>query len=282
MPLQDSPEPLGELVNRIPFWWHSIDLGDGVVTPGGKSPQVLAQELANYQLTDLHGRSVLDIGAWDGYFSFAAERLGAASVTALDHFVWSMDFSQSKEKLLGLGYTEEQLRRVEEIPEWWRPHELPGKRGFDLVHRARDSRVQSVVGDFMTMDLSSLGSFDIVLYLGVLYHIRHPLLALERVAQVTKQYAVIETEAVYYAPMEDHAWCEFFETDELNGDPSNWWVPNLKALVGMCRAAGFSRVEVLLGPKKESLLASSLRQMEKKVTGKEPMQRCRLAVRAWK
>ncbi len=61
-------------------WWHSIDLGDGVVTPGYKSPELLETELAALRLPDLAGRSVLDIAAWDGYFSFAAERLGAARV----------------------------------------------------------------------------------------------------------------------------------------------------------------------------------------------------------
>jgi hypothetical protein len=49
------------------------------------------------------------------------------------------------------------------------------------------------------------------------------------------------------------ALCEFFESNELNADSSNWWAPNRKALTGMCRAAGFSRVEVVAGPAPRSL-----------------------------
>ena len=62
------------------FWWHSIDLGGGVVTPGAKSPAHLAAEWEALRLPELGGKSVLDVGTWDGYFAFEAERSGAASV----------------------------------------------------------------------------------------------------------------------------------------------------------------------------------------------------------
>lgn len=236
-------DELKTLVSAVPFWWHSIDLGGGVVTPGRKSAQRLEEELALCQLPDLSGRSVLDIGAWDGFFSWAAERLGAARVVALDHYVWSIDFSKH-----GTGRHQGPAKLAENIPEMWRPDQLPGKRGFDLARRTLRSRVEPVVADFMDTDLGALGQFDVVLYLGVLYHMRHPLLALERLAQVTRHLAVIETEAVCLPRLESHAWCEFFETDELAGDPSNWWAPNAKALVGLCRAAGFRQVDVLVAP----------------------------------
>ena len=64
-----------------------------MVTPGRKSAESLARELEMLRLPDLRGRSVLDVGAYDGYFSFAAERLGAARVVALDHYVWSVDMA---------------------------------------------------------------------------------------------------------------------------------------------------------------------------------------------
>jgi hypothetical protein len=96
----------------------------------------------------------------------------------------------------------------------------------------------------MEVDLATLGQFDVVLYLGVLYHQRHPLQALERVAKVTRDLAVIETEAVNIPGLEDRAFCQFFESDELAGDTSNWWAPNAQALIGLCRAAGFRKVEV--------------------------------------
>lgn len=228
-----------------PFWWHSIDLGEGVVTEGWKKPTDLAAEWAALGLgpDDLAGRSVLDIGAWDGWFSFEAERLGAARVVALDHYVWSLDLVAQQrywQECREGGVAPEPYHTV---PGLWQPEALPGKVGFDTARAARGSRVESVVADFMATDLGTLGTFDVVLYLGVLYHMRHPLLALERVAQVTGKVAVIETEAVAVAGAEHHGLCEFFETNELASDVSNWWAPNLRALAGMCRAAGFARVE---------------------------------------
>src|SRR3954454_18825307 len=91
---RDSPEAreLHRNVAAIPYWFHSIDLGMGVVTPGFKSSRSHRKELASFRLPDLRGKSVLDIGAWDGFYSFAAERLGAARVVALDHHVWGLDW----------------------------------------------------------------------------------------------------------------------------------------------------------------------------------------------
>src|SRR5215208_963370 len=67
-------------------WWHTIDLGHGIVTPGGDPTPARVPEL---QIPpDLTGLSVLDIGAWDGFFSFEAERRGATRVLATDSFCW--------------------------------------------------------------------------------------------------------------------------------------------------------------------------------------------------
>ena len=242
MPSTLQASELRVLVDSVPTWWHSIELGDGIVTPGHKTPQILEGELERCKLPDLRGRSVLDIGAWDGFFSFHAEHLGASRVVALDHYVWSIDLSKAAEYggLSGLKGS------AEEFPEVWRPADLPGKRGFDLAHRALSSHVEPVVADFMETDLSALGQFDVVFYFGVLYHMRHPLLALERLAKVTRDLAVIETEAVWIPDFEDHAMVEFFETDERHEDATTWWAPNAKALVGMCRAAGFRRVDLMV------------------------------------
>ena len=121
-------------------------------------------------------------------------------------------------------------------------------QGFNTAHQALNSRVESRVEDFMTLDLRDLGTFDVVLYLGVLYHMENPLEALKRVSEVPNELAVIETEAVVFPGFEDHALCEFFETNELNWDVSNWWAPTKNAVIGMCRAAGFKRVDMLVGP----------------------------------
>lgn len=73
---------------------------------------------------------------------------------------------------------------------------MPGRRGFDLARRILNRRVEPLVADFVETDLDALGKFDVVFFLGVLYHLRHPLVALERLAKLTREVAVIETEAV--------------------------------------------------------------------------------------
>ena len=94
------------------------------------------------------------------------------------------------------------------------------------------------------MDLQPLGSFDVVFFLGVLYHMENPLASLRRVASLSNGVAIIETHAIAVPGYEHLELCEFYSSAELGGDVSNWWEPNVKALEGMCRAAGFARVEV--------------------------------------
>ncbi len=210
----------------LPFWWHSIDLGLGVTTRGAKPAEQLQAELESFRLPDLTDKSFLDIGAWDGFFSFQAERRGARPVVALDHYVWSWNPRPG-------------LNRAD----------LPDKkRGFELAREALGSEVRVRVGDFMTMDLDELGEFDVVLFAGVLYHLQSPLDALRRVARVTRELAIIETAAVNVPGFEERALCEFYESDELGGDPSNWWAPNAAALRGLCRAAGFRDATTFKSP----------------------------------
>ena len=228
------------------LWFHSIELQPGIWTPGHKTPEVLRAEVDRMRLdlVDLRGKSVLDVGAFDGYFSFEAERRGAARVLALDHYVWSLDL------IAASRYRDEcRERGVEVKPHdemgFWKPDELPGKRGFDTARELLGSRVEWRVDDLMTADLASLGQFDVAFYLGVLYHMRNPLESLTRLAAVTREVAVIETEATMVPGYEERELCEFYEGSALNDDPSNWWVPNEQALVGLCRAAGFRKVEMV-------------------------------------
>ena len=255
---------LRQRVEEIPFWWHSIDLGGGVVTPGRKTPSILAKELANFQLPDLRGRTVLDIGAWDGFYSFHAERLGAKRVVALDHYVWSVNWGLDSHDPL-TGTPTNGLLTPDQNEQMWRPQELPGKRGFDLAHEVLKSSVEPIVADYMTCDLQALGQFDVVFYFGVLYHMRHPLLALERLAKLTREVAVIETQAIEI-PFTKRSFCEFFETNELGNDPTNWWAPNARALVGLCRAAGFRKVDILVKPPRIKGLFSQFRRLRYRLT----------------
>lgn len=218
-PVSDRRDELTREVEAVGFWWHTIDLGGGVVTPGvkGGGGDYMERELAALQLPDLRDRTVLDIGAWDGYYAFAAERLGAARVVALDHYVW-------EQERFGSG------------------------RGFELARDALGSRVEKCHRDFSHDHLSDLGTFDVVLFLGVLYHLEDPLRGLRRLRALTAGTAVIESDAIMLSDREDSALVEFFPGAERLDDPTNWWAPNLAALHGLCHAAGFSEVRTIQGP----------------------------------
>jgi tRNA (mo5U34)-methyltransferase len=243
-------------IEDVGYWWHSITMPDGSATPGHKSVAQMALEIENLRLPNLAGKSVLDIGAWDGGFSFEAEKRGASRVVALDHYVWSIDLAAATKYWSDCKERGVVPKKYDDIAEIWRPRELPGKRGFDTARSILRSGVESVFGDFMEMDLATLGRFDVVLYLGVLYHVHNPFEALKRLATVTGEVAIIETEAIVIPGYEDRAFCEFYETNELNNDVSNWWVPTEKAVLGMCRAAGFRRAEALTTPPSQLISAS--------------------------
>jgi tRNA (mo5U34)-methyltransferase len=239
---------LERAVAAVPHWFHSIDLGDGVVTPGHKTAELLAAETESFRLPDLGGKTVLDIGAWDGFFSFEAERRGAGRVVALDHYAWSLDVGAMRAYWDRCREEGRQPELYEHVPEVWHPDTLPGKRGFDLCHSALGSGVEAMVADFMATDPARIGTFDITFFLGVLYHLEDPMAALRRLRQVTGERAVIETACMVLVGLADRPMWDFFPADELNGDPGNWWAPNVAALVGACRAAGFSDVEVVAQP----------------------------------
>ena len=156
------------------------------------------------------------------------QRPKAPRVVALDSFVWELDFPSLM---------------MNEPPN--DPATPPGKRSFDLARTALASGVEPVLGDLVHDDLAWLGRFDVVLFLGVLYHLREPLRGLERLRTLTHDLAVIETAAIRIEGHDDASLIEFLEGDELNGDESNWHVPNERAVLGMCRAAGFSSAEAI-------------------------------------
>jgi len=111
-----------------------------------------------------------------------------------------------------------------------------------------DSKVEDVVADFTTVDLEELGTFDIVLYLGVLYHMKEPLTCLERVRKVTRRVAVIETEALHLHGFDHERLLQFHAGSDVQRDFGNWFVPSIGALESLCVAAGFSSVKIVAGP----------------------------------
>jgi tRNA (mo5U34)-methyltransferase len=194
-------------------WHHSIDLGHGIVTPGQDNS---ARKLQRLMLPDsLTGKTVLDVGAWDGFFSFEARRRGALRVLATDSYSWNG------------------------------AHDWGNKRGFELARAVLKSEVEDMDIDVLELSPDRVGTFDVVLFLGVLYHMKHPLLAIERVASVTREMMILET-------MVDFLWCRrpaiaFYPTGEVGNDPTNWCGPNIPALKGMLKTAGFKRIEIVSG-----------------------------------
>lgn len=196
-------------------WWHGgMALGDGVLTQGQSTPA--KDLLPRLRLPDsLTGKTVLDVGTWDGFMAFECERRGA-SVVAVDSFVWSD-------------------ARTRAVPG------ATGRAGFDLAHESLNSTVRAVECEVLDLSPAKLGTFDIVLFLGVLYHMRHPLLALERVAALVDGLLIVESHVI---PQSDNRPCmRFYPGTELNDDPSNWWGPNTSCIEMMLRAVGFDEVE---------------------------------------
>ena len=186
--------------------YHSLELNDGTIIPGIIPVPQLRARLDRYPLPeDLTGRRVLDIGAASGWNSFECERRGA-EVVAIDCVEY------------------EELRAVK---------------------RLRDSKVEYAVIDIEELTPERFGFFDYVLFFGVFYHLRHPLLALENVCSVTRGVGFIESYVIDDAPDAARCHMEFYETDELGGQIDNWCGPTTQCLMAMTRAAGFPRVEFL-------------------------------------
>ena len=239
-----SGEELRRYLARRP-WYHAIDFGDGVVSAGAKPAEVIDREWRLFGLGDLRGRSVLDIGGADGAYAFRAMRAGASPVAVLDHYVWSVD-SEAYGRLYLEHVNAGTTPPAPHESDLWDPAGLPGRWPFDTARQLLGSDVRAIPADFMELDLAELGSWDVVLYLGVLYHMEDPVGAMRRVAAVTRRQAIIETEAVVIPGQPESLW-RFFPHGELNHDRTNWWVPNLAALLGLLGAAGFSGSQVLAG-----------------------------------
>ena len=113
--------------------------------------------------------------------------------------------------------------------------------------------------DVYDLSPEKVGVFDVVLFLGVFYHLSHPLLGLERVASVTGDLLIPET----HEDLLDHRRpaMAFYPGGELGYDVTNWWGPNGPALLGLLRTVGFQRLEVVNPPHCEGSLHRALRSV---------------------
>ncbi|MBI3680775.1 MAG: DUF1698 domain-containing protein [Acidobacteria bacterium] len=197
-------------------FYHSIPLPDGRVLEGILPLDALRERLNEFPIApDLSGKRVLDIGAWDGFFAFEMERRGA-DVVAIDNV------------------------EVE---------------NFHVARQLLNSKAQHHVQDVYDLSSARNGRFDIVLFMGVLYHLKHPLLALERVCEVTRELAIVESFVTNEAPAGEAPVLQFYETNELLGQIDNWCGPNIQCLLAMCRTAGFARAELIRVLRQRALVA---------------------------
>jgi tRNA (mo5U34)-methyltransferase len=199
-------------------WFHSFDLENGEKIKGIRPLHILTKEADAILADSVRDKSVLDIGAWDGFFSFEAERRGAARVVATDHFCWS-----------GEGWGTRQ--------------------GFDYVHAQRRSRVESIDVDVNDLPKIGIGQFDTVLFLGVFYHLKDPYAGLEAAAKMCTEHLVVETVTALHG--ETLPAMRLFPPGELDGDPTNFWAPNLPALQVMLTNFGFKRIDFVASPVSE-------------------------------
>lgn len=212
-----APTPTLKEEIAAQYWWHSIDLGNGLVTPGRKSTRRMAREFANtFGKLDLTGCSVLDVGAWAGGFSVEAKRRGAARVVAVDHYTWNAP-------------------------------EFRGREAFDLVNRVTGFGLEAVDIDLDApqLSLAELGTFDVVLFLGVFYHLRDPIAGLREVAALARQVLVVET--LVERRLNPRPSMIFYPGNERADDATNWWGPNIACMVELLRQAGFARIEITPG-----------------------------------
>ncbi|MBV8489308.1 MAG: DUF1698 domain-containing protein [Candidatus Eremiobacteraeota bacterium] len=207
-------ETVAELQARVDAcpWWHTIDFGNGVVSKG-------EQRLERMQLKsdrvftrlDLNGKSVLDLGTAQGGFALEAWRRGARPVVCVDLF-------------------------AEE-----------NHRAFNLVKELTGAELAYVDHNLNTpdIDLSFLGEFDVVLALGLIYHLSHPLAAIRAMSKITREVLVIETQIetkITERPL------MVYIPKGFAGMPNERWYPNVACVVEMLKSTEqFATVEITPG-----------------------------------
>ena len=217
-----TPDQLERRVRDLAPWFHNLDLNGVRTAPEhflGDYPAIVWRQIASAVPEDLTGKTVLDIGCNAGFFSLEMKRRGAARVVGID----------SDPRYLA------QARLASEVA------------GLELELEQLD-----------VYDVGRLGEkFDVVLFMGVLYHLRHPLLALDRVrAHVAKDLLVFQSmlrgsngriavpEDLPFSERElfDHpSWPKLhFVEHRYANDETNWWIPNRACVEAMLRSAGFA------------------------------------------
>ncbi len=209
---------LREQVEAEPYWFLQMDLGEGVVTPGWSNPA--RDKLPYFGLPkDMTGFRVLDVGCAEGFFSFEAERRGACEVVSVD-------------------YDPECIKR------------------FKLCAEALGSKVtHAQVLSVYSLDPAVLGTFDLVMFFGLLYHLEYPLLGIEKVAAMTTGTLLIQSFTMETSSLTDQSLARFRPHGVISGpkdspihDPTVFWEPNAACIEDMLDHVGLVNIERLSGP----------------------------------
>lgn len=207
-----------ERVEAEPYWFLRMDLGDGVITPGWSNPA--RDKLPYFGLPDdMTGFRVLDVGCAEGFFSFEAERRGAAEVVSAD-------------------YDPECIKR------------------FKICADALGSKVtHPQVLSVYSLDPAIQGTFDLVMFFGLLYHLEYPLLGIEKVAAMTSGTLFIQSFTLETASLTDQSLARFRPHGVTSGpkdnpihDPTVFWEPNAACIRDMLDNVGLVDIERLPGP----------------------------------
>jgi tRNA (mo5U34)-methyltransferase len=228
-----SREQIEAQVEKLGPWFHNLDLNGVATAPEhflGDYPAVKWRRFSAALPRDLGGKSVLDIGCNAGFYSLEMKRRGASRV-------------------LGIDSDEDYLRQARFAAE---------VNDLDIEFR-----------QLSVYDIGALGEkFDIVIFMGVLYHLRHPLLALDLIREhAVGELLVFQSMQRGSADVGDFADdYDFWDKDAFDlpefpklhfiehryaGDPTNWWIPNRACAEAMLRSAGF---EITAHPEDEVYL----------------------------
>ena len=195
-------------------WYHRIALAPGYITPG-----LVGEDTPDWEETylfpspsEFQSKSVLDIGTFQGFFAFQAEKRGASRVVAIDR---------------------------DPPGSYCDPPEPLGPRdAFKFAARTLGSKVIYRVRSVYELEPSDFGVFDIVLMYGVLYHLKFPMYGLYRAAAVCRELLVLEMHVIL---KDDFEWpvMLFYPRDELAKDSTNWWGLNPSCVDAFVEHLGF-------------------------------------------
>lgn len=195
------------------YWFQKIELVPGYDSQGWGDPS--KEKLPYFGLPeDLSGLRVLDIGCAEGFFSFEAERRGAREVIGIDSFPDSV-------------------------------------RRFNIVKEARQSNATAFLMNVYDLEPKRLGTFDLVLFYGVFYHLKHPQYALERIRSVCSGTLLFQTHVFEEPAVEDIPCARFYPHGMLSGphkehfDPTVFWLFNGACCFAMLDHVGFTQLELV-------------------------------------